>query len=120
MDSTLSNTSSPPMAEALAALQPGARWINGFAQLPPVFYTRLQPTPMPQLALNAGNGALASAMGFDSEWLQTEAAAQVLGGNALLPGMDAMATVYSGHQFGQWAGQLGDGRAILLLSLIHI
>lgn len=114
MDSTLSNTSSPPMAEALAALQPGARWINGFAQLPPVFYTRLQPTPMPQLALNAGNGALASAMGFDSEWLQTEAAAQVLGGNALLPGMDAMATVYSGHQFGQWAGQLGDGRAILL------
>ncbi len=114
MDSPLSNTPLPASSNASATLQTGARWINGFAQLPPVFYTRLQPTPMPQLALNAGNNALASTMGFASGWLQTEQAAQVLGGNALLPGMDAIATVYSGHQFGQWAGQLGDGRAILL------
>ena len=109
MDSTLS-TSSPQAT----ALQPGARWVNGFAALPPVFYTRLQPTPMPQLALHAHNDALAQHMGLAADWLTSESATQVLGGNALLPGMDAMATVYSGHQFGQWAGQLGDGRAILL------
>jgi uncharacterized protein YdiU (UPF0061 family) len=35
-------------------------------------------------------------------------------GNALLNGSEPLATVYSGHQFGQWAGQLGDGRAIWL------
>ena len=113
MDTTLSATNATAAATSHAT-EPGARWINGFAQLPPVFYTRLQPTPMPQLALHAHNDSLAHSMGFTEEWLHSEAAAQVLGGNALLPGMDAMATVYSGHQFGQWAGQLGDGRAILL------
>ena len=116
MDSTLPHTAStnPAAAQAAPALTHGARWVNGFAQLPPAFYTRLQPTPMPQLAMHAHNDALAQTMGFAPGWLQTEAATQVLGGNAVLPGMDAMSTVYSGHQFGQWAGQLGDGRAILL------
>ena len=42
------------------------------------------------------------------EWLGA------LAGNRLLPGMSAYATCYGGHQFGQWAGQLGDGRAIFL------
>src|SRR5690606_22740517 len=40
--------------------------------------------------------------------------AQVFGGNTLLEGMQAYATNYGGHQFGTWAGQLGDGRAITL------
>lgn len=106
-------TASTP-STAVSALQPGAQWHNGFASLPPVFYTRLQPTPMPQLAMPARNDALAQDMGLRPEWLASSEATQVLGGNALLPGMDALASVYSGHQFGHWAGQLGDGRAILL------
>jgi uncharacterized protein YdiU (UPF0061 family) len=40
--------------------------------------------------------------------------AEVFGGNALLPGMRPHATRYGGHQFGNWAGQLGDGRAMSL------
>ncbi len=40
--------------------------------------------------------------------------AGVWGGETLLPGMKPLAQVYSGHQFGVWAGQLGDGRGILL------
>ena len=40
--------------------------------------------------------------------------AGVWGGEAVLPGMSPLAQVYSGHQFGAWAGQLGDGRGILL------
>ncbi|MDQ2702799.1 MAG: YdiU family protein, partial [Pseudomonadota bacterium] len=40
--------------------------------------------------------------------------ARVFGGNALLPGMQPYAANYGGHQFGHWAGQLGDGRAITL------
>ncbi len=39
---------------------------------------------------------------------------QVFAGNALLPGMQPFAANYGGHQFGHWAGQLGDGRAISL------
>lgn len=40
--------------------------------------------------------------------------AQVLGGNIVVDGMDPFAMCYGGHQFGNWAGQLGDGRAINL------
>lgn len=42
------------------------------------------------------------------------AVAEILSGNRLQPGMRPIAACYGGHQFGQWAGQLGDGRAILL------
>ena len=44
----------------------------------------------------------------------TGAVAEVLGGNRVLPGMQPYAARYGGHQFGHWAGQLGDGRAITL------
>ena len=40
--------------------------------------------------------------------------AEVFSGNRLLPGMDPFAACYGGHQFGNWAGQLGDGRAMTL------
>ena len=41
-------------------------------------------------------------------------AAEILGGNRLVPGMRPYAARYGGHQFGHWADQLGDGRAITL------
>jgi uncharacterized protein YdiU (UPF0061 family) len=40
-------------------------------------------------------------------------------GNTLLPGMASYATCYGGHQFGNWAGQLGDGRAIGLGEVLN-
>ncbi|MEG1281175.1 MAG: YdiU family protein [Comamonas sp.] len=89
-------------------------WINRYTQLAPVLYTRTRPTPLPQVTLQAHNADLAEHMGLSAEWITSNEAAQVLGGNHLLEGMDPIATVYSGHQFGQWAGQLGDGRAIML------
>lgn len=42
-----------------------------------------------------------------------------LSGNIPLEGFDSYAQCYGGHQFGHWAGQLGDGRAITLTELIH-
>ena len=45
--------------------------------------------------------------------------ADVFSGNALLDGMDPYAMCYGGHQFGNWAGQLGDGRAINLGEVIN-
>src|SRR5882724_362087 len=44
---------------------------------------------------------------------------EVLGGNRVLPGMEPYAARYGGHQFGQWAGQLGDGRAITLAEVLR-
>lgn len=57
---------------------------------------------------------LAELAGFDKEFCESEHFAQVFSGNRLLPGMRPYATRYGGHQFGNWAGQLGDGRAINL------
>ena len=107
MDMPVSQTS------ALAEL-PGARWNNGFAALDPVFYTRLQPTPLPEPYWVGTSQAVAQTLGLPADWLRTDDALQVLSGNRGFAGAQPLASVYSGHQFGQWAGQLGDGRAILL------
>ena len=57
---------------------------------------------------------VAEELGFTPGQLASPAFAEVFGGNTLLPGMDPVASNYGGHQFGHWAGQLGDGRAISL------
>lgn len=51
--------------------------------------------------------------------IATPGFARVFAGNHLLPGMDTYAACYGGHQFGAWAGQLGDGRAINLGEVIN-
>lgn len=89
-------------------------WNQRFAGLGPGFHTELRPTPLPAPYWVGTSHPLAAELGIDAGWLASDEALQVFSGNALLPGMRPLASVYSGHQFGQWAGQLGDGRAILL------
>ncbi|MGD9774234.1 protein adenylyltransferase SelO [Diaphorobacter sp.] len=98
--------------DAAAPLVPA--WQPGFAALGPAFFTELRPTPLPDphwVGTSADVGAL---LGLPPDWQQRGDALQAFTGNALLPGSRPLASVYSGHQFGVWAGQLGDGRAILL------
>lgn len=76
-------------------------------------YTALNPTPLAGGRLLYHNAPLAASMGLDNA-LFTGNGHDVWHGAALLPGMQPLAQVYSGHQFGVWAGQLGDGRGILL------
>jgi uncharacterized protein YdiU (UPF0061 family) len=73
----------------------------------------VQPTPVRAPRLLAWSRPLAAELGLTTQ-LQAADAAAVLGGNALWPGMVPYAANYGGHQFGNWAGQLGDGRAIVL------
>lgn len=87
---------------------------NHFAALPADFYTRLRPTPLPSPTLVAHSASCARLLGLDPAALHSEELLQALSGNSVLPGSEPLAAVYSGHQFGIWAGQLGDGRAILL------
>jgi uncharacterized protein YdiU (UPF0061 family) len=58
-------------------------------------------------------------VGFTEEDVTAPWFAEVFGGNALLPGMQPYAAAYGGHQFGHWAGQLGDGRAITLGEVVN-
>lgn len=87
---------------------------NSFAQLPPVFYTRLSPQPLTNPSLLHVNPDVAALLGLDSAALGTPEFLEVVAGTRPLPGGETLAAVYSGHQFGVWAGQLGDGRAHLL------
>ncbi len=80
----------------------------------PGFYTALQPTPLQNARLIWHNDSLAEALAIPSALFHPGSGAGVWGGESLLPGMKPLAQVYSGHQFGVWAGQLGDGRGILL------
>ncbi|WP_422653183.1 protein adenylyltransferase SelO [Burkholderia sp. LMU1-1-1.1] len=85
---------------------------NSFASLPPAFYTRLMPTPLPAPYLVAVSEPAAALVGLTPE--QLAGSVDILVGNAVPERSLPLAAVYSGHQFGVWAGQLGDGRAILL------
>ncbi len=87
---------------------------NSFASLPDAFYTRLEPTPLPSPYLLAVSPAAAAMVGLDAARFEQEEMLALFTGNARAPSSQPLAAVYSGHQFGVFAGQLGDGRAILL------
>jgi len=74
-------------------------------------------TSGPELACYSAE--VAEIIGIDEADCQSELFRNVFSGNDLLPGMTAYASCYGGHQFGQWAGQLGDGRAINLGEVVN-
>jgi len=82
-----------------------ARWHDEL----PGFYTALKPTPLQNSRLIWHNDRLAEELAIPPELFQRSESAGVWGGETLLAGMQPLAQVYSGHQFGVWAGQLGDG-----------
>ncbi|MDP3136414.1 MAG: YdiU family protein [Burkholderiaceae bacterium] len=100
--------------DASVAVDIGLDWGHDFAQLGPEFHTELRPTPLPAPYWVGRSHAVAQALGLDAKWLQDQAGAEVFSGSLPIAGTRPLASVYSGHQFGVWAGQLGDGRAILL------
>jgi uncharacterized protein YdiU (UPF0061 family) len=90
------------------------RWKPGFRALGPAFLTELRPTPLPDPYWVGHSEAAARMLGLPAGWRQSEGTLAALTGNLPVAGTQPFATVYSGHQFGVWAGQLGDGRAIML------
>ncbi|MDP9969808.1 uncharacterized protein YdiU (UPF0061 family) [Variovorax paradoxus] len=103
------------LAEDTAAADLGLRWKPGFRALGPAFLTELRPTPLPDPPYWVGHSeAAARLLGLPADWRQSEGTLAALTGNLPVAGTQPFATVYSGHQFGVWAGQLGDGRAIML------
>lgn len=77
------------------------------------------PTPVVAPTLLAWSREVAASLDLDATAMESSALLSALSGNALLPGMSPYASCYGGHQFGNWAGQLGDGRAILLGEAIN-
>jgi uncharacterized protein YdiU (UPF0061 family) len=99
-----------------ASLPPGslASLSNSYARLPEHFFARLNPLPVAKPRLIQVNRALAADLGLELDGLDDDTLAALFSGNRPLPGTEAIATAYAGHQFGQFVPRLGDGRAHLL------
>ena len=87
---------------------------NTYAGLPDVFHERVKPTPLPNPHMVSVNPAAVELLDIDPRELDRPEFAEYFSGAKLLPGSDPIAMLYSGHQFGHYVPQLGDGRAILL------
>ena len=83
-------------------------------QAPGAAFSRVEPTSTSAPELIAVSAEAAEMLGLSDEQLASDEFRDMVTGNLVLPGMDAFAMRYGGHQFGNWAGQLGDGRAINL------
>lgn len=91
---------------------------NSFAALGLEFFTRLPTTPLKNPRLVHVNKDVADLLGLSAFAQNTPEFLSVVSGSLPMSGGDTLAAVYSGHQFGVWAGQLGDGRAHLLGEVI--
>ncbi len=87
---------------------------NSYARLPDAFFKRVAPTPVANPRMIQVNHNLAAELGFDAAKLDSLEGLAILAGNQQADGSDPLAMAYSGHQFGGFSPQLGDGRAILL------
>lgn len=82
-------------------------------------FSYVDPTPVSAPTLIAHSEEVADMLGIDVATIGAGNLAQVLSGNASWEGMNHYAACYGGHQFGNWAGQLGDGRAIGLGEVVN-
>lgn len=83
-------------------------------------YSRVWPKQFEKPALVAYAHEVASMLDLSAEFCTSNTFVEAFVGNSLLSGMEPYATCYGGHQFGTWAGQLGDGRAINLGEVVNL
>ncbi len=88
-------------------------------QTPGVCWAAVDPTPVKNPSLLACSGEVLKSLNLTDDDAHSTSFLAAFAGNCLLPGMVSYASCYGGHQFGNWAGQLGDGRAISLGEVIN-
>jgi protein adenylyltransferase len=104
--------------DALDSMLPHFNFDNSFARTFEDFFVRCPAAPAPAPKLLQLNHALAEELGLDPVALDSEVGAAIFSGNAVPEGAEPLAQAYAGHQFGGFAPQLGDGRALLLGEVI--
>lgn len=93
---------------------------NGRRQVHGAAFSRVLPTPTAAPRTIAWSPEVAERLGITEEMCRSEDFAHVFSGNRIPEGADPFAMAYGGHQFGNWAGQLGDGRAIALGEILDV
>lgn len=95
------------------------RYTQDYARLPEEpLYRWINPQPLNNPELVVANDALATELGIDPESLYSETALNYFSGQALHPDWRPLAMKYTGHQFGHYNPDLGDGRGLLLADLL--
>ncbi len=100
-------------------LPPDPQQKNYRRQVSNACYSRILPTKVSSPKLVAYSREVAELLNLPDKVCESQLFTEIFVGNTLLPGMDPFAMCYGGHQFGNWAGQLGDGRAINLGEVIN-
>ena len=88
-----------------------------YPSLSPKLYHEQMPAPLKGAKAGHFNAALADEL----QWSEQEKAewVEICSGQKTFPEFHPLAMVYAGHQFGQWAGQLGDGRGLLIAQILN-
>jgi len=92
--------------------------VNRRRQVLGAAYSRVTPTPVADPKLVAYSREVAELIGLDPAAFEDPELIATLAGNRVTDAMAPYAACYGGHQFGNWAGQLGDGRAITLAEAV--
>lgn len=82
-------------------------------------YSRVLPAKVANPKMVAYSREVAEQLDLAPETCESDHFTEVFTGNRLSAGMEPYAACYGGHQFGNWAGQLGDGRAINLGEVLN-
>ncbi len=85
-----------------------------YSALPENFYRRVKPQPLNNPYLVSFSPLMAELLDIDPQEISSPEFTEIFTGNRLVNGSDPIAMIYSGHQFGQYVPQLGDGRALML------
>ena len=101
------------MTEIEKRTKSGWKLENSYAQLPELFFSSLDLSPVFHPELVILNYSLAESLGLDIQDLQDEEGVAILAGNQIPDGSSPIAQAYAGHQFGYFT-TLGDGRAMLI------
>jgi serine/tyrosine/threonine adenylyltransferase len=104
---------------ALFEQLPGCERTDNSTRQTHAAYAIARPTPVTAPRVLATSADMAARLGLTDTDLRTDNFLQMAAGNQLMVGMQPIAVNYGGHQFGQWAGQLGDGRAITIAEVKH-
>ena len=92
---------------------------NNRRQVTNAVYSYVKPKKTSSPKLIHVSKKMAFELGISEDNLQTEFFKNLVTGNTIYPKTKPYAMCYGGHQFGNWAGQLGDGRAINLFEIEH-
>ena len=89
--------------------EPGVRQVKGAC------FSRVRPQPLSRPRFVAVSHRALALLGLDGRQVTDDPlGAEYLSGSRVMPGSEPAAHCYCGHQFGQFAGQLGDGAACYL------